>query len=408
MQYKTLAQGSDDGSPAEPNPTRASDRRKLERTSVPGVFRRGNGYVVRYRDPDGKDRKKSARTLREAREIKAAMQADIARGEYRAISRVTFTEYARSWIETYEGRTSRGIREETLADYRDELERFAIPFFARTKLSAIEPRHIKQFAKHLSDRGLAPNTVRLALAPVKALLATAFEEGVIRSNPAAGVRIAAPATRDDDPKVKDLTEIEVKQLLAEIPDEWRLFFEFLLHTGLRIGEAIALRWSDVDFGTKRVHVRRRFYRGGYAPPKSRFGLRALPLTENMTRKLWNLRKRAVAVGHDDPVFVTPRGARIDQSNLSAPILKPAAQRADVPWASFHTLRHTCETTLFRRGWSAKQVQLFLGHHSPAFTLAVYVHLLPDDLPEPTFLDDLTAQPDQPATEQPDTKATETG
>ena len=73
-------------------------------------------------------------------------------------------------------------------------------------------------------------------------------------------------------------------------------------------------------------------------------------------------------------------------------MKAAAKRAGVPWAGLHTLRHTCATMLFRSteqggaGANAKQVQMWLGHHSPAFTLATYVHLLPDDLPEPAFLD----------------------
>jgi integrase len=67
------------------------------------------------------------------------------------------------------------------------------------------------------------------------------------------------------------------------------------------------------------------------------------------------------------------------------------ETAGVPWAGLHTLRHTCATMLFRNGWNAVQVQTFLGHHSPAFTLAVYVHLLPDDLSEPSFLDALTAK-----------------
>lgn len=58
----------------------------------------------------------------------------------------------------------------------------------------------------------------------------------------------------------------------------------------------------------------------------------------------------------------------------------------MPWAGFHTLRHTCASMLFRAGWNAKQVQVVLGHHSPAFTLAMYVHLIPDDLPEPRFPD----------------------
>ena len=66
------------------------------------------------------------------------------------------------------------------------------------------------------------------------------------------------------------------------------------------------------------------------------------------------------------------------------MLKPAAREAGLEWVGFHTFRHTAATALFRQGWNAKQVQLALGHHSPAFTLETYVHLLPDDLPEPTF------------------------
>jgi integrase len=56
--------------------------------------------------------------------------------------------------------------------------------------------------------------------------------------------------------------------------------------------------------------------------------------------------------------------------------------------TFHVFRHTCASVLFRTGWNAKQVQAWLGHHSPAFFLSVYVHLLPDDLPDPSFLDRL--------------------
>ena len=68
-------------------------------------------------------------------------------------------------------------------------------------------------------------------------------------------------------------------------------------------------------------------------------------------------------------------------NLASRVLKPAARRAGVYWASFHTFRHTAASAFFRAGFNAKQVQLVLGHHSPAFTLATYVHLIDDDLPE---------------------------
>ena len=91
------------------------------------------------------------------------------------------------------------------------------------------------------------------------------------------------------------------------------------------------------------------------------------------------------------MFTTRDGTHLDPSNVAARVLKPAARRAGVPWAGFHTFRHTCATMLFRHGLNAKQAQMWLGHHSPAFTLATYVHLLPDDLPDAGFLDALTSR-----------------
>src|SRR5580693_3953722 len=95
--------------------------RSLAKTSSPGIYKRGSRYVVIFRDPHGRQRKRSARTLAEARDLKATLTADVRRGEYRTLSKVTFAEYAAEWITSYQGRTSRGIRPETLADYRRDL-----------------------------------------------------------------------------------------------------------------------------------------------------------------------------------------------------------------------------------------------------------------------------------------------
>ena len=103
----------------------------------------------------------------------------------------------------------------------------------------------------------------------------------------------------------------------------------------------------------------------------------------MAQRLWELRK--AASDDDEPAFTAP-GGYVDANNLFRRMLKPAARAPGVPWAGFHTLRHTCATLLFRNGLNAKQAQVWLGHHSPAFTLATYVHLLTDDLPEPEFFD----------------------
>ena len=376
-----------------------SHGRALTKTATPGVFKRGGRYVVIFRDPNGRQRKQSARTLAEARELKATLTADVRRGEYRALSKVTFADYAAEWIMSYQGRTSRGIRQETLADYRRDLGighdgqplgDGAVGFFGRMALAAIEPRDIKRYAAELAGRGLAPASVRNALAPVRALLATAFEDGLIRGNPSAGLRIVQRVDdKQDGPSTKALTEGELRALLAEVPDEWRLFFELLAHTGLRIGEAVALTWGDVDFGKRRLEVRRRLYRGRFDSPKSRYGRRTVPLEHGLSRALWRLRGSAPDTA---PLFSSQDGSFLDPSNVAARVLKPAARRAGVPWASFHTFRHTCATMLFRHGLNAKQVQTWLGHHSPAFTLATYVHLLPDDLPDPGFLGELTKAP----------------
>lgn len=360
--------------------------RTLETTPTPGVFKRGRAYVVRFRDAQGRQRQASARTLAEARRLKAELTADVSRGEYRPATRTTFAEYAASWIETYQGRTTRGIRPETIRDYKDELDRFAVPLLGKLRMSEIEPRHIKRLATSLSARGLAPATVRLALAPVRALFATAVEEGVLRSNPTVGVRVAKPATLDDDDQPeKALTDAQLAELLAQIADAHRPFVTFVSQTGMRISEAVAIRWSDIDLGKRTVSIRRRWYRNAYAPPKTRQGRRTIPLTPSMAQLLRE-RQAAHKPKPGDLVWTNQMGNGLDPANLATRIFKPAAKRAGVPWASWHTLRHTCGSRLFREGWNVKAVQVFLGHSSPGFTLSVYVHFLEGDMPTVDFLD----------------------
>jgi hypothetical protein len=150
--------------------------RKLVRTSSPGVFQRGRRYVVVYRDPSGRQRKRAARTLAEARKLKASLTTDVARGEYRSVSSVRFCDYWPEWIDSYSGRTSRGFRENTRAEYRRDLEREAAPYFGRMRLAEIESQHIKRWLATLAARGLAQSTIRSTFEPVRAMLADASEK----------------------------------------------------------------------------------------------------------------------------------------------------------------------------------------------------------------------------------------
>lgn len=101
--------------------------------------------------------------------------------------------------------------------------------------------------------------------------------------------------------------------------------------------------------------------------------------------MWVARKERQA-RDSDPLFVSPRGERLDYANLYHRILKPAMRKAGIPWGGAHRLRHTSATHLIRKGASANQAQLWLGHHDPGFTARTYVHLDADDLPDPAIFD----------------------
>jgi integrase len=365
---------------------------KLEKTKTPGVFKRGNRYLVTYRDARGEQRRRSARTYAEARDLKAAVTTDVRRGEHHEASRMTLEAYAGEWIDSYQGRSTRGFRESTREGYRRSVEKKIVPFFSKraATLTQLEPRDVRMFITWLFDdraqgRRLAVSTVRSHVAALRAMLATAVEDGLLRHNPASGVRISRPGTPSIEQEPSDtrraLDTNELARLLARIDPEWRRFFELLAMTGVRISEALELRWGDVDFGRKRLRIRRQIYHHVIAEPKSRHGRRDIPLSTAMLQGLWS------AQGPPDALlFAGPRGTHMDRDWLRLSVLKPAAKAAGVPWAGFHTFRHTCASILFANGRNPNQVQMWLGHSDPGFTLRTYVHLIDDGLGDADFLD----------------------
>lgn len=121
------------------------------------------------------------------------------------------------------------------------------------------------------------------MAPVRAMFATAVDDGLVRANPCAGLRL--PGGGSVDRTARALTEDELQRLVAEVPERWRLVVRFLSQTGLRIGELVLLRWSDVDLKAWRVRVQRRLYRRNLDTPKCRYGVRDVPLSTALVRDL---------------------------------------------------------------------------------------------------------------------------
>jgi integrase len=321
----------------------------------------------------------------------------VSEGSYQAQTREPFAEYATAWVERYQGTGRRGFAEHTRKDYRRDLKAYAIPRLGRLRLEQITPRHIAEFVAWLCDENaqgghLADATVRRILALVRSCLRSAMREGLIRHNPTQGAALPARDERrriergqDDlgeDQNVHALSTEQLAALLLVAPAEHRLMFELMAAAGLRISEAVALRVGDLSLNGERpvVHVRRAFVRGAFKPPKSRQGRRQVPIAHELVRAL----RKATAYESDPRALLFPdaTGEPLHASNLLMRAFKPAAEEAGVPWAGFHTLRHTCATRLFADGRNAVQVQRWLGHSDPGFTLRTYLHLLDDDLGEP--------------------------
>ena len=105
---------------------------------------------------------------------------------------LTFAACAQTWLRTYSGRTAGGVSAETRESYRQALE-LAVEHFGATKLTKIDAPALKRYVTALADRGLAPASVRRYFAPVRAMLATAAEDGLISTAP--NVRVVVPAKR---------------------------------------------------------------------------------------------------------------------------------------------------------------------------------------------------------------------
>ena len=189
----THSKSAEEGrAPASTSPVKKP--RKLTKTGDKGIYKREYRHVVVYYVNGKQRREYVSGGIKEARRVKAARVADRDRGELQEESRIPFRRFAGEWVERYRGNGRRGFTEGTRDEYRRDLKRYAYPFFderlGRT-VSSITPRDVDRWIAWLCDereqgRLLADASVRRIVSPLRACLATARREGVIRHNPADG------------------------------------------------------------------------------------------------------------------------------------------------------------------------------------------------------------------------------
>jgi integrase len=326
----------------------------------PGIFKKGSRYQVRFRH-HGAQRAKSFRTLTEAKRFRR----DVEHGEAKPTTSRTFRAYATEWLDTYSGRTTKGLSATTRASYRDAVERVAIPFFGTIPLDRVDPPTLRRYVAQLA-KGRSPATVRRYYAPVRALLATAYEDGLLKSNPAAGVRVIVKDTREKAPRW--LTPEQTRALLAAFPAEHSDLALFLATTGCRISEALSARWQDFGPDDKgRIVIR-------ITVSKTEAGIRSVPLSEDMAQRLARRWSEARYADDGDPIFASALGTVIDAHNWRKRVFSKAAKAAGVPWATPHKLRHGLASLMARERYSASDIAAHLGHaDGGVLALRTYIH-----------------------------------
>jgi integrase len=128
-----------------------------------------------------------------------------------------------------------------------------VPRWRTWKLSDIGPRDVRELLTAMRNEDLSTSMIRKTRASLSTLFATALEDGLISANPIRGVRIPPPLVdnRPEKERPKALTKAELATLLSAIPEDQHLFFEFLVHTGLRISEMIGPTWAHLSWRGRR-------------------------------------------------------------------------------------------------------------------------------------------------------------
>ncbi len=379
--------------------TRQQKRVLLERTLHPGVYKRGGKFVAVYR-LDGRQIKESAATFADARAIKLRRDVEAATQRRGPI----LHDYALRWADTYRGRGHDAIRGQTREEYRRLLITYALHYFGpAVRLGELDRRTLQGFIGWIVDQTgpkgrLSDRSIRNAVTPLRACLRSAATEGLV--SPELLSALVLPSRRGgrrwEVSERRFLTREALGRLLGEIPAPYAPLFSVLASTGLRISEAIALRWRDLDLDANppRLRVRRTIVNGVVGAPKSRHGARVVPLSFDLASRLRS--SRALDFGPENLVFQGPAGGPLTPDRLRKGVLNPAARRAGVDGVGLHTLRHTCAALLIEQGASRLRLQRWMGHHSAAYTLDVYGHLIDGDLGLALTAEDIGLAPVKPA------------
>jgi integrase len=346
--------------------------------------RRGR-LVIDFYDQHGQRRWKTLpenTTKKKARKELAEIEKQIERKTFIPINEVPlFSKVAADWLEHKE----QFVRKNTLDTYRIHVEKH----FAELdplKVNQISIARVEKFIAAQSKL-MHINTLRKNLMILGQIFAYAIRHKYVDYNPvrdAEKPREVGQEGERDHEKIKILTPEQITSLLdAETDQEYRMIrmiFTLAVFSGARQGEILGLRWMDMDWINKQVHIDRTFNNGTLYNTKTKTSSRRIDLGPMVLTELkkWKLVCPKSELGL---MFPDSKGGHIEHHNLVNRHFHPAREKACLPRIRFHDLRHSYASLMIGMGENLKYIQTQLGHSSPTVTLNVYAHLLKPTNPE---------------------------
>lgn len=340
------------------------------------VARRRNRYVVDWRDATGRRRWKSFIKKKEAE----AYRDEVAQNTRRGIvtdDNIKFDQLVKDWKKSH---LETSVRPATKADYKSLLNVHIEPFFNGSRLREIRRPLVLKFRASMLDNDVGRRTINKALSLTGSLFRYAELNGQVHHNPF--IKVMLPKAPADDAEyegdeIEVLSVDEQRRLIDAVDGRDRILLMTALATGLRQGELLGLKWGDLDLKDGQLYVRRQYTRGAFAPLKTEYAKRRVPLPKSLVKELrkWKL---ACPTGDRDLIFPNSLGKPESAANLLKRGFYPALRRAKIRRIRFHALRHSYVSTLIEYGvTNIKRLQMLLGHSSAMITLDTYTHLLPD-------------------------------
>ena len=358
--------------------------------------KRGNGEGSVYRRKDGrwvgqylvylpsgpKYRYIYAKTRKEAAQKLTKAMADRNGGIVFDDEKLTVSDFLDVWLCDC---AKAAVRVSTFERYRSIADLHISPALGRLRLKSLTPAHVQGFYRGRLDSGLSPATVQ----KIHVVLHKALSQAVRWSLVPRNVTEAATAPRPSPKEMHPLSAEEARKLLeAARGDRLEALWVLAVHTGMRQGELLALKWTDVDLEAGKISVRRTLTReGGHytlGEPKTKRSRRTVKLTgaaaealrSHLSRQMADMERLGALYRDQGLVFTTDSGAPLNPSNVRNRNLRRLLPRAELPPIRFHDLRHTCATLLLSKNVHPKIVQEILGHATVAITLDTYSHVLP--------------------------------